>query len=691
MILFESWATKIKHNWIIEHIWIDWKYINWVLYKNCKIVSFEWNEYIVSNNAVLTIQLTDICNANCNFCFNWITFYPKWTSKNIDSIKRVLLFCETAWIESIAISWGEPTINISSLIDLVNLIKWIFKDYRIHSNWLNLFKAVDDTWELLIDYLARNWINKITLSLAHYDFRTNWDLMWFKWKFKWLNTEQIKYLWDTWNKVSTRLSCFLNKNWIFTNNDVEEYISFGVNCGIRNFIFRVWWETDIAFLKDTKYVDFWNENKLNLDDIVKYFISIWYKEKFSLHKSDLHVHVLEKDWITIDFEESSEEVDQDDKIRRINYFWNWITYTSWIDPSSILFDSDKEKVIDQCVNNTKLTRSWTCPSSDLWRSLNSRVQALLENKTQFPVDLHTHTINSDWKETSKEVLEKARDFWVKILTITEHNFISEDEYRFVREYWESMWISIPFPWVEINVVTTNKEWNPDRKHHLLAYWEWLLDSQFQDLIALPNRIKFNYYWEIIENLQQRLWIKLPSINDMMMWIDEEWNYKTPYKKLITRTIIAKYIQKRIGWSIDEIKRLYLPLIPEEISYKEYNRAEDIIPIVRELWWISWLAHPWWDRPFYWKWTNKWIDYKHLLSELWRLRRLWMSWIEIYHKTHILETKQILQRFVQELMLLNIWWSDYHGKVNTNPDFTDIQPWTFGLTIEEYEKISKLIK
>ena len=110
----EGYSLK---NSIKERIWTEWKQIDWIIYKNCKIVHFEWKEYIISNNAVLTIQLTEICNANCSFCFNWITFYPLWSNKN-DGLDRILDFCKVSEIENVGISWWEPTVNISNLINL---------------------------------------------------------------------------------------------------------------------------------------------------------------------------------------------------------------------------------------------------------------------------------------------------------------------------------------------------------------------------------------------------------------------------------------------------------------------------------------------------------------------------------------------------------------------------------------------
>jgi hypothetical protein len=65
-----------------------------------------------------------------------------------------------------------------------------------------------------------------------------------------------------------------------------------------------------------------------------------------LHKSDIHVHSFIKDNVCVDFEQVSEELDPDGKIRRVIYFPNDIAYKSWIDPMDILFEEDKEKLID---------------------------------------------------------------------------------------------------------------------------------------------------------------------------------------------------------------------------------------------------------------------------------------------------------------------------------------------------------
>ena len=676
-------------NSILEHIWSKWKIINWKNYKNCKIVSYEWETYIVSDKAILTIQTTSYCNAKCKFCFNGITFYPntqkKWISKYLEDL---IWFTQLAGIKTIWISWWEPTLDIDYLISLLKLIQWKFSDIILHTNWSNLFFKID--WKYLIDYLILNGVNKLTLSLADYRNENNKKIMNFFTSYQGVTEEQIQYLGKCSERCSIRLSCFLNKEWIWSVKDIMSYINYGQRNWINNFIFRAASNSDTPqqYIKLSEFYKFWIDNIKNIDDYVEEMVKQWFIEDFKLHKTDLHVHSLKRENLNVVFESVSEELDHDDKIRRIIYFPNDIAYKSWIDPTAVIFHSDKEKIISDTLEKT-IAYKWMSPglSTILSRNIIEREKKIHENNYQFPIDLHIHTINSDWKKTFDEVLIEAKQYGVKKICITEHNFISEN-YESLVNCAEKEWIWIDFPWVEVNVVT-HMDWNPDRKHHLLCYWHGLLDKKFQEYIRKPLNIKNDFFYDQVKKLQRK-WYEIPDFYDMLKWIDENWVYTTPYKQLMTKSCIAKYLSKITWEDIDTVKNKYLISISEEETYKDYIKAEDIIPIIKDLWWICWLAHPWWDRPFQWEKTNTDIDYKHLLSEIWRLKALWMDWIEVYHKSHSQETKKILEKVCNDWMLLVIWWSDYHWKVKENPEYFDIYPWSFWLTESEYKKIINLL-
>lgn len=96
---------ELGQDGIYYRIGSEGKEIEGVIYKNAKLVSFEGQEYIVSNNAVLTIQQTEICDAACQFCFNGITFYPNQNTKIVASeLDRIIAFCKASDINSVTIS-----------------------------------------------------------------------------------------------------------------------------------------------------------------------------------------------------------------------------------------------------------------------------------------------------------------------------------------------------------------------------------------------------------------------------------------------------------------------------------------------------------------------------------------------------------------------------------------------------------
>lgn len=670
----------------------EWFNIDWVTYKNSKLIQFEWREYIVSNKAILTIQVTEACNANCGFCFNGITFYPRWnfSKEHESSLDQVLAFCHVAGIKTVTLSWWEPTLHLWKLQEIVEKIKWKFSEYRIHTNGFNLMKRLSESNEILvIDYLINAGFNRITLSLAHHESTNNQELMKFRGKFIWLNEADFIELWKRNKKwLSVRFSCFLSHEGIHTVEGIEEYIEVAKKFGIKNVIFRTAWNTPIEFLKDTSYAQYGAGKNISIDALVVEMKWRWYKEKFELHKSDIHVHVLEVDGMTIDFEESSEEVDPDKKVRRVNFFWNGITYKSWIDPTEVLFENDRDTIIRNIIQGETIKLNGAYPASALGQAVQSRIAVTLGDTENLPADFHLHTINSDWEHTIDELFKIIKSAWLRAFTVTEHNFISEEEYLWIQEKARENDIEVAFPGVEINVVT-NPHGNPERKHHLLAYGSGLFDSQFQELIWVPNRLKLAYYEEVIDRLNVLYGFNLPNAEEIMRWVQSDGTYRTPNKKMITRNAIVPYISDITWESHESIKSKYLPKVPEDVSYAHYNRAEDIIPIIKELWGISWLAHPGWSRPFtsWWSWKQE-TDYSYLLNEIWRLRKLWMDWIEIHHKSHPKKTIEILSRFRSELMLLALGWSDYHGPTKMKPGYKNILPWTNGLTWQEYERIKE---
>ena len=65
------------------------------IYKNVRIVEFDEAYYVVSKKAILTLCLTSLCNADCKFCYNGISFFPTGDiDPNSSTFQKILTFAE---------------------------------------------------------------------------------------------------------------------------------------------------------------------------------------------------------------------------------------------------------------------------------------------------------------------------------------------------------------------------------------------------------------------------------------------------------------------------------------------------------------------------------------------------------------------------------------------------------------------
>jgi len=296
----------------------------------------------------------------------------------------------------------------------------------------------------------------------------------------------------------------------------------------------------------------------------------------------------------------------------------------------------------------------------------------------FSVDLHVHTINSDARLNSSEVIRQAAQARIKIV-ITEHNFISDD-YDMVRTEAGHLGIEIPFPGVEINTVYYNGDNIPERKYHVLAYGDCLLDKDFQTYIALPLQIKNDYYSELVDSLRRQGY-ELPSFIEILKGIKSDGSYRHPYKQQMNRSLIASYMSELTGRDNDEIKKEYSPSIPAEISYSSFLNTAEVVTRVREMGGVVGLAHPGWDRPM----PGFVVDNKRMYDVIYDLRRKnGLHGVECLSRHHAPDLRGKLYDFCTSLGMIIIGGSDYHGRPNTTLG-------QYGLTEDELERVKLLLK
>jgi len=303
-------------------------------YKNANLLLFEGREYIVSHKAVLTINCTSSCNATCKFCCNGITHMDDGPYVRLTpALQRVISLAKLGNIKVIAYSGGEPTLSPQHLFNLASQTSHLFDESRLHSNGIGLFRIIKDrngNTVPLIDALVDLGLFGCSISLAHYDLEINREIMGFRGPYQGLTEEELKYVasLDATN-FSPRLSCFLAEDGISNTDDILHYIDFGETNGFNKFIFRAGTQIPPEYAAQGSFAGYNAKSIVDIDVIVNELLSKHgYKEAFSLHKSDSHVHVLRKGRTILDFDQSTEETDKDSKIRRIIFMPNGVALTS---------------------------------------------------------------------------------------------------------------------------------------------------------------------------------------------------------------------------------------------------------------------------------------------------------------------------------------------------------------------------
>jgi len=438
--------------------------------------------------------------------------------------------------------------------------------------------------------------------------------------------------------------------------EISKYLEYGISLGFSNFIFRAGSGIPGEFAKTTKFTDVNASASIDIDEMTKRMAELGYKDIFSLHKTDAHLHVMKLGNVTVILDMSSEEEDPDQKIRRVIHMTNGVAYKSWIDPSQLLFDSDINEIIENVLADTNdRNKTSNYPANEVSDDIRERIKTVA-GKRSVHSDLHVHTANSDGLKTSREVIKEALRKELPSLTFAEHNFLSDD-YEIIKKEAAVLGIDIPFPGVEISTVFKNEDGQPERKYHVLAYGNALFDPEFQEYIYLPLKIKNDYFSGLIERLRDRYGFDLPPFDDLLKGIQEDNTHLHPYKKQMTRTIIAGKINELTGMPIDEIKEKYIPQISQEMAYGNYLDTTEVIQRVRDLGGVAGLAHPGWDRVL----PGHKTDIKRGFEIIYFLRKKGMQGLETFSGHHIAKNDESYFKFAKETGLFVIGGSDYHGK------------------------------
>lgn len=241
------------------------------------------------------------------------------------------------------------------------------------------------------------------------------------------------------------------------------------------------------------------------------------------------------------------------------------------------------------------------------------------------VDLHVHTDASDSSLTVEEVLHKARENNVKILSITDHNTV--DAYMQLTPISEIIII----PGIELTAL-----YGENTQLHILGYG---IDVNNKSIIKKLQTIQYSY---------------LRAMQRMMLHINKEFDIKVQ-EELKKRSLKVK--RKNICTIMLELTSLknkkdiyekYLNYHNLDLNFT-YFSAADAVSLILEAGGIPILAHP-----------NKLeMSIKNIEKLLHELKETGLAGIEVYHPSQINFEDKYLSLAQKHLFLIS-GGSDDHG-------------------------------
>jgi molybdenum cofactor biosynthesis enzyme MoaA len=316
-------------------------------FRRCNVVEFDGRRHIVSHRAILTVVVVSTCNAGCKFCSNEITFTPagrflKWN----DRTRRMRDFALVSGVNKVAYTGGEPTLNPQALLDLAIGFNPGFVKSRLHTNGFGLFRPVETVNgpRELLPALIDVGLTGVSISIAHHEQAKNKEIMRLPKSWDGMQAEGLCAIAAYASaRFTPRLSCVMTTEGVNDVDSMFDYMRWGRELGFRRFIFRTCSEIQPGYKKATGFTDYNDDNRMSVDTLADELARVEGVERtFRQRKSDSKVDVYRWRDLTFDVDESSEEEDPDEKVRRLILMPNQAAYTSWIDPMSVLFEDDME-------------------------------------------------------------------------------------------------------------------------------------------------------------------------------------------------------------------------------------------------------------------------------------------------------------------------------------------------------------
>ena len=241
------------------------------------------------------------------------------------------------------------------------------------------------------------------------------------------------------------------------------------------------------------------------------------------------------------------------------------------------------------------------------------------------VDLHTHTNYSDGFFSPKELLDKAKNSGIEIISITDHD--SLNGIKEAREYGKEIGIEV-IPGVEISSDIKDKE------VHILAYFIEPDNEEIEHYLDFFRKERVKRAARIVEKLNS-LGLSL-TIDDVMQQAKNS-AVGRPHiaQAMLERNLISNYFEafyKYIGNGGPAYEK------------KVHISPQSAFKIITDAGGLSFIAHP----------GNM---QENILNEL---IENGVDGIEVIHPSHPAELVKFYRGIVNEYFLLESGGSDFHG-------------------------------
>ncbi|MGH2574140.1 MAG: PHP domain-containing protein [Ignavibacteria bacterium] len=251
----------------------------------------------------------------------------------------------------------------------------------------------------------------------------------------------------------------------------------------------------------------------------------------------------------------------------------------------------------------------------------------MENLGIIKADLHTHTYYSDGKFSPSELIRKAKDKSISLLSITDHDNIDAIDEAY--EYGKELGVEV-IPGVEISSV------HNEREIHILGYFIDTKNKELQNQLSLFRNQRLNRAVKIVEKLNELgIPIKLENVIDKVIGNGS-----------IGRPHIAFALQE--GQFIESYFEAFTKYIGngKPAYVKKLNPSvKETADIIAKAGGLSFIAHP-----------GKNIRDVFLTE----LIDAGIDGIEVIHPSHSAEDINYFQGIVSQYFLLESGGSDFHG-------------------------------